>query len=187
MIVADLALNFAVLLAEGGGHHEAAPALQFRPDTGLFTIVIFIILLALLYKYAWKPIMEGLEKRETGLADEIASAKAANEKAQQALREYEGKMAATADEVNAIIASAKKDAEALKEKIISDANEEAKRQKDRAIADINAAKDAAVRELAQKSVDSAVTLAGSLVKKEIDAKAHSKLIDDSLDRFVSNN
>lgn len=192
MIFADLALNFAILMAEGGtgaeaAHHKAAPPLAWKIDTSIFTLVIFLVLLAILFKYAWKPIMEGLEKRENSMAEEIAMAKSANEKAQQSLRDYEGKLAAATEQINVMLAEARKDAETIKDKIVADANEEAQRQRDRAIADIDAAKDAAVRDLAQRSVDSAVSLAGSLVKKEIDAKSHSKLIDESLDQFARSN
>lgn len=97
--------------------------------------------------------------------------------------EYEEKLAAAAEDAAQMIAEAKKDALLVKDKILADAGAEADRQRERAIADIQSAKDAAVRELAQKTVDSAIVLAGDLVRKEINSDVHKQLIQESLDQF----
>ena len=181
-MISDRFLNLTVLLlAEGGSH--AHPPLQFRVDTLIFSLLIFIGLAAVLLKFAWKPIMEGLEAREKGIADNIENARIANEKAQASLQQYEAKMAGASDEAKAVIGEARKDATAAKEKILAEAGEEATRLRDRALADIEAAKNTAVRELAEKSVDSAVTLAGSIVGRSLKKEDHSKLIDDSINSF----
>lgn len=181
-MITNLLFDLGELLASG----EAAPPLQFRVDTLIFSLLIFIGLLLLLARYAWKPIMTGLEKRETGIATSINDAKLANEKAQAILAQYEQKMQAAADETAKMIADAKADAERAREKIVSEAKEEAKRQRDRAVVEITAARDAAVRDLAERSVDSAVTLASRLVGKELKADDHSRLIEQSLERFSRN-
>ena len=163
---------------------EADPPLQFRIDTLIFSLLIFVILVMLLAKYAWKPIADGLEKREDSIARDINDAKTANEKAQATLAQYENRLQAARDEASALVAEAKKDAELAREKILARANEEAQRQRERAIAEIQAAKDQAVRELAEHSVDSAVSLAGNLVGKELSANDHQRLIEQSLERFA---
>ncbi len=168
-----------LLLAAG----DAAPPLQFRLDTLIFSLLIFGILCLLLAKFAWKPIMTGLETRENNIASNINDAKSANEKAQALLAQYEQKLQSAQDEAANMVAEAKQDAQKAREKILADANEEAQRQRDKAVAEIKAAKDQAVRELAERSVDSAVSLAGSLVGKELKASDHQKLIEQSLERF----
>ena len=65
--------------------HAAKPPLQFQVDTLLFSLIIFLGLLAVLFKFAWKPIMEGLAARETRIADDIENARKANEEAQACL------------------------------------------------------------------------------------------------------
>jgi len=167
-----------LLLAEG-----SAPPLQFRLDTLIFSLLIFGILCLLLAKFAWRPIMDGLEKRESNIANDIDEAKSANEKAQALLAQYEQKLQAAHDQAAGLVSEAKADAQRAREKIVAEANEEAQRQRDKAVAEISAAKDQAVRELAQRSVDSAVSLAGSLVEKELNASDHQKLIEQSLERF----
>ena len=126
-----------------------------------------------------------MNAREAGIAEEIESAKLANEQAQVNLKQYEEKLASVNDEATAILAEAKQDALAQKEKIVGEAQSEAQRQRDKAIADISAAKDAAVRDLAEKSVDSAVSLAGNIVGRSLDKNDHSKLIKDAVKNFKS--
>jgi len=80
---------------------------------------------------------------------------------------------------------ARRDAGRVKEQIVADAQDEAARIHQRALADIEAAKSAAVRELAEKSVDSAVSLAGNIVGRSLNKDDHAKLIDDSINSFSS--
>lgn len=170
----------AMVLASG----EAAPALQFRVDTLLFSLLIFVLLILLLRKFAWTPIIEGLEKRESGIANNIHDAQTANDKAKALLAQYEQQIQAARDEASALVAEAKQDAQRAREKILAEAGDEAQRQRDKAVAEIKAAKDEAVRELAERSVDSAVSLAGSLVGKELTTDDHQQLIEQSLERFA---
>lgn len=163
----------------------AKPPLQFKVDTLLFSLIIFGLLLVVLFKYAWKPIMEGLDKREKTIADEMESARLAHEQAQAELASYEEKLATAHDEAAAVIAEAKKDAILAKEKIMADAAAEAQRTRDRALADIESAKSAAVRELAESSVDSAVELAGNIVGRSLNKKDHSDLIEKSIEQFTA--
>jgi F-type H+-transporting ATPase subunit b len=160
-----------------------ANPLEFPVDLGLWSLIIFLGLLAILTKFAWKPIIEGLDERELGIARNIDEAEAANQKAQDNLAQYEAKLASVNDEAAAILAEARSDATAIKEKAQAEASEEAQRTKDRALADIEAAKAAAVRELAESSVDTAVSLAGNIVGRSLDKNDHSSLIDQAVDRF----
>jgi len=173
----------ALLLAESGSH--AHPPLQFRVDTLIFSLVIFLGLAAVLLKYAWKPIMEGLDARENRIASDIENARLAKEQAEKSLQVYEDKLASVDNEASAIIAEAKQDALTAKEKILAEAKAEAQREREKGFADIATAKNAAVRELAESSVDSAVSLAGNIVGRSLNKSDHSKLIQDAVERFKS--
>ncbi len=184
MFADDRLLDAVMLLAAEGGSH-AHPPLQFRVDTMLFSFLIFLILAAVLFRFAWKPIMSGLEAREKRIADDIDNARIANEQAQANLRQYQEQLAAATDEAKAVLGEARKDAVTAKDRILGEAQEEAGRLRDRALADIEVAKNEAVRELAERSVDSAVALAGSIVGRSLKKEEHSKLIDDSINSFTS--
>lgn len=177
--------EFAFGLLAAGGAGGEANAMAFDPDLALWSLVIFLGLLFILHRYAWGPILNGLDLREKRIADEIDGAKKSNEQAQSQLRAYESKLAGAGAEAAAIIAEAKKDALAAKERIMADAGAEAQRTRDRAMADIKAAKDAVVRELAESSVDSAVSLAGSIVGRSLNKNDHSELIQKSIKQFSS--
>ena len=91
-------------------HHPVGPN-AWRADLAMWTAVVFLCLLAILAKFAWKPIAEGLEKREQNVADQIAQAEAANQKAKDILAEYERKLAAAQEQVHAILEQGRHDAE----------------------------------------------------------------------------
>ena len=173
-------INNLLLLAAG----EEPDPLRFDADLALFTLIIFIGLLAVLTRYAWKPLMSALDDREKSIEDNLQSAAQANEQAQANLRQYEEKLAGVSDEAKAIIDEARQDAIAHKDRIVEDAKAEAARQREAAVAEINSAKVQAIRELAEKSVDSAVSLAGNIVGRSLDKSDHAKLIDDSIKRFT---
>ena len=114
------------LLAESGGHGHSTPnALDFPVDLAIYTLLVFGLLLVILGKYAWKPIMEGLDARERSVADNIASAEKAKEEAESNAKQYEEKLAKANDEAAAVLAEARQDAVAAKERILAEANEEA--------------------------------------------------------------
>jgi len=174
----------SLLVAEGGG---APNPLKFEADLAIFTILIFVGLVLILTKFAWKPLIAALDQRDKSISDDIEAARQANEKAQSLLQQYEARLEHAGEEVNQMLAQAKSDGAAARQRILDEANEEAARQRDRAVAEIEAAKDQAVRSLAERSVDSAVSLAGNLVSRELNRDSHKQLIEDSLDRFVSKN
>ena len=95
-------------------------------DLALWTAVVFLCLLAMLWKFAWKPMAAGLDKREQNVADQIAQAEAANQKAKDILADYERKLAAAEEQVRGILEQGRRDAEQLGRELIDKAKEEAK-------------------------------------------------------------
>jgi len=166
---------------------SADPALQVRLDTMIFSLLIFVALILVLWKFAWKPIVQGLDDREKSIANDIDSAQQAHEKALATLAQYEQKIAAAGDEAAQVIAEARENAKREHQRIVDAANQEAARQRERAVAEIKAAKDQAIRELAEKSVDNAVALAKTMMGKELNRSDHQQLIEDSLQNFSAGN
>ncbi len=179
-------------------HHDSDPThanvsdpvyevLDWRTDMAFFSAVVFGLLLLVLGGTAWKPIMQGLEKRERGIADNIAQAQKAATDATSKLAEYEAKLAGAAEESQRIVAEARKDAEAAGQKLIASAQEEAARSRDRAVADIESAKRVALSELASQSTDVAMSLAQRVVGREVRAEDHQGLIQEMLSKLPSQN
>lgn len=172
-------------------HGNASPglfnAVDWRSDMAIFTAIVFLLLLLGLYASAWKPIMNALEKREHTISGNMQAAERAALDAQAKLREYEAKLAAASEEATRMVAAARKDAEAAGARIVAEAQEEAARQRERTLTEIDAAKRAALTELANKSTDVAMSLAQRIVGREVKAADHQNLIQDMLSQLPSHN
>lgn len=168
-------------------HGNASSALhqveEVRFDQAIATFVIFLLLAGILAKFAWGPIVEGLDKRESGIAKMIDDARLAQEQAEAQLRSYEAKLAAATEEARTMVAQARADAEAAKDRIQNEAKELAAKERAKAIGDITAAKNAALQQIAEKSVNTAISLASSIVKREVKPEDHDRLVSDALGQF----
>lgn len=168
----------------GAGHAEEGPnPLALAPDLAVFTAIVFLVLLGVLTKFAWGPIVAALESREQGIADNISAAAAKNEEAKRLLADYEKRLSNTADEVRDLLEEARRDAEHTKGQIIAEAKSAAESEHERATRDVNNAKDAALQAIAEAGADMAVNLAGKIVKRELKADDHAQLIRDAVSRF----
>ncbi len=157
--------------------------LELKKDLAIWTAVIFLLLLAVLWKFAWKPIAEGLEKREKGIADQIDGAEQANRDARQLLAQYEQKLAGATDEVRRIIERGRHDAEQVGREMVDKAKTDADAERQRALQDIDTATAGALKELAEKSADLAVDLAGKIVRAELKPADHASLIERTMSDF----
>src|SRR5262245_65396680 len=80
---------------KAGGHEQSpGPMTNTKHDVDLaaWTLVTFIVFVIVLGKFAWRPLVEGLDKRETGILDNISAADAARVKAEKLLAEHAAKL-----------------------------------------------------------------------------------------------
>jgi len=167
----------------GHGSGEINP-LDFQKDLALWTGAVFLVLLAILWRFAWGPIARGLEAREKRVADQIASAEQANREAQRLLEEYQKKLLASGEEVRQMLEAARRDAELARREIVEQARTDAKAERDRALREIDSATAAALRELAERSATLAVELAGKIISAKLDQREHYRLIEQAVARFA---
>jgi F-type H+-transporting ATPase subunit b len=157
---------------------------NFPGDMALWTGVVFVVVLLILWKMAWRPIADGLTKRERQIADQIAQAERSNEEARRLLAEYEQKLADSRDEVRGIVEQGRRDAERLGHELIDKAKGEATAERDRAVQQIEAATAGALKELAERSATLAVDLAGKIVGSRLNPKDHTRLIEEAVAGFT---
>lgn len=167
----------------GGDLHNPT---EIRYDLALATFIVFALLLALLWKLAWGPISEGLDKREQHIATMIADAERNQRETEARLRELEARLAAQAEEAREAISAARREGELVKEKVIAEAQAAAEQEKVRAINEIRTAKNVALREIAQKTVDTAMNLAKNVIHREVRPDDHAQLIREALAQFNNN-
>jgi F-type H+-transporting ATPase subunit b len=157
--------------------------LSFDPDLAIFTFLVFVILLVVLRKFAWGPILEALERREHNIAEHITQAERNHEQAKQLLADYELRLSGAANEVRELLDEARRDAEVTKQTILVEARQGAEAEKARALRDIESATDAALESLAKRSSQLAVDLAGKIVAAQLSKDDHARLIQDAVAKF----
>lgn len=169
----------------GGGDINPLSPSAIEKDLALWTAVVFVCLAAVLYKFAWGPLAAALDKREKTIADQIADAEVANQKAKDLLAGYEQKLIDAKNEVRGIIDQGRRDAEKIGREMLDKAKEEAAAEHARALQQIESAADAAVKSLADQSAAMAVDLAGKIVGATLNPKDHARLIETAVGGFAS--
>lgn len=150
---------------------------------GLFfwQLVIFIGLIFLMAKFAWKPILNSLESREQGIADALAAA----ENAKLKMANLEASNQAAAQEARTQRDEMLKEAREIKEKMIADAAGQAQEKADKIIAQaqeaIEGEKKAALADIKSQVANLSVDIAEKVTRKELTEKdAQHKLIEQLL-------
>ena len=186
------AFTAAPCYAEDAAHgadaaHEDSSKALIVPEkfVAIATIVVFVLLLLILTKTAWKPILAGLQAREKGIRDAIDGAEKANADAKSMLAEYQSKLASASDEARKIVEEGRKDAEALKSKIHADAQAEAGRERDRALRDIEIARQGALKDIYEQVAVVATDVAAKILKTHLDPAGHRRLVDESVVAYES--
>ena len=152
----------------------------FQTDLALWSFAVFVLLMLLLTRFAWKPIMEGLEKREQGIASTIAATQQAHDDAKRMLESYERRLAEASDEVRGLLEEARRDAEATKQAIVTEARKAADDEQARAKREIGLATDDALSKIAERAGELAVDVAGKFLRQKLSADDQQQLIRDSV-------
>jgi len=190
----SLAAEQEGVLGEAGGAqegHSGTDAVhEGTPDvfsgtwiTPILTLAVFVVLLAVLGKWAWGPILSGLQKREEHIRQSIEEAEKARADGEKALAEYKEKLAEAQGEAQAIIDKGRADAVALADELKQKAQEEGQHLRAQAARDISSAKDQALKEMYDQSVNLAADIAGRIIHKELNAEDHRELLQESLNKL----
>jgi F-type H+-transporting ATPase subunit b len=170
-----------------GDEGDVPPLLSFDFGSALCNILIFLGVFAILAKYVWPPILDGLKAREQKIHGDLVAAEKANQDARALLADYQNQLNEASNQVQTMLAGARKDAENAGQRIIDEAKSESDRQRARAMADIETAKRTALAELAEQTSAMAIGVAKQVVGRELNASDHADLIRQSLDRMPSQN
>lgn len=176
-VVGVLTLSAAALASEAGGDRNI-----FNADIGnfLFTVVIFGLVIFLLGKFAWKPLLNVLNEREATIRESLRAARHEREEAERKLAEYQAQLDRAREEASAIVAEGRRDAEVARQRIQEEARRAAEEIAARARRDIQLATDAAVKELYDQAAELAVRVAGRIIRKELSADDHQQLVAESI-------
>ena len=168
----------------GGANKDPA---EIKRDLAIYTLVVFLVLLTILWKVAWGPIASSLEAREKHIHNEIAAAEGANAEAKRLLGEHAKKMAEVQNEVRAIIDEARRDAQHTQQEIVKQAQVEAQAARDRATREIEQAKDHALQEIFHRAADVATEVAGQILRRSMNPQDHRDLVQQAIKDLPSRN
>lgn len=153
---------------------------DWRTDLSIYTFVVFLVLLGVLTKFAWGPVIAALDAREENIRKNIEDAEAARVSAEAMLADRAKKLESVQDEVREILAEARRDAEHTKTEIVASAQKEADATKHRALEEINRARDQALNDLFQNMTGQVATATEHVIGRALTEDDRNRLIDESL-------
>lgn len=153
-----------------------------EPNTGsiFWTIVTFILLLFVLKKYAWKPILKTLEDRENKIKVALYQAEQDQKDAQKYLEEQKELLDKSRKESIEMINESKKHAENVRKDIIEKARGEAEKMLEQAKQEIEHSKEAAINDVKKYAVDLSLAAAQKVLRETLTEEKHLQLIEKSV-------
>ena len=152
------------------------------PNGGLmfWTIVIFALLLVILSRFAFKPMLAAVEARERSLQDAIDAAKRDREEAARILAEHRAALEKSRGEAQKLIADGRSTAEKLRNDLLEQTKAQQQEMLDRARREIETEKVNAIASLRREAVDLAIAGAGKVIERNLDNEANRKLVENFL-------
>jgi F-type H+-transporting ATPase subunit b len=166
--------------AAGAEHGEAGglpPFLRFDPGVWIWTMLVFVTLLLILRKMAWKPIIASIEERDKTIRDSLDQASRIQEESKRITEEQNKILAAARSEANSLMQSSRQAAEELRRKLEQSAQEEKARILASANAEIESSKRAAMAELRKTTADLSIRIAEKLIQASLDDAKQRTLVD----------
>lgn len=153
-----------------------------QPDTGLmiWTVATFLLLLLILSKTAWKPILDGVAARERKIREDIERAEKANADAASLRQAYEAQLAASQREMQQMVSQARSEAEKSRAEMVSAAKAEAERIVEKGRKDLVGETDRLRDELRSELAALSVSIAEKILARSIDKKTADEVLKDSL-------
>jgi F-type H+-transporting ATPase subunit b len=153
-----------------------------RWDLGIYTLVVFGLLLFILGRFAWGPIMRGLEKREDIIRRARDEAEQALAQGQKLRDELAAQRASAAEEVRGLMDSARRDAQAVRDQARADAAKDIQAERDRLRREIDSARDQALQDIYATAVHFAEEFAKKAIgrKLEMSPDERRRLVDEAL-------
>jgi F-type H+-transporting ATPase subunit b len=166
------------LVPEHGGWSQAIV-------TAIWTIVIFVIMLIILYPTAWKQVLAGLKAREERIRKDISDAEASRTKAEATLREYSARLATAEKQVQDMIAKAVQQAEAVAAQIKAQTQKETDEARQRTQRELESATRQAVSDFKDRAADISTSIAEKIIRRNLNADDQRELVNRSLEQLQS--
>jgi F-type H+-transporting ATPase subunit b len=156
----------------------AAGIMDLRPGLTIWTAITFLLLVVLLSKFAWGPIVRMLDERERTIREAIEQAKKERAEAERALAEQKATLAAAQREAADLAQKSKQEVEVLRADLTAKARKEADDLVAQARKQIQEEKSKALAELKGQVADLAIDAARRLIQSSLDEKSQRALVEE---------
>jgi F-type H+-transporting ATPase subunit b len=175
-----LATTAAPLLAQAE-HASGGPNL-LAPNTGLmfWTLLIFVVLLFVLSKFAFGPITAAVEARELALEEALDAAKRDRAEAAKLLAEHKAQLDGARAEAQRLITSGREMGERVRAEMLEQTKQQQQELLARARRDIESEKELAIGELRREAVDLAIAGAAKVIERNLDDQQNRRLVEGFL-------
>jgi len=157
--------------------------LNIEPGLIIWTVITFVILLIVLRKMAWGPILTALEQRERTIRSALEEVQQARQETEQLLAQRQQMQADANREVARLLEQGREEAERLRVSMTEQAREEAQRLIEIARREIGRERQLAMQELKNTAADLALAAAGRLLNTAMTGEDHRRLVTEFLDHF----
>jgi len=153
-----------------------------QPDPGLFiwTIVVFLVLLALLAKFAWRPLLEALDSRQAAIAKSLDDAQAAKRELERLTQESAAIIRTARVEADSIVSRSRLDADRLREEM----KQKARAESDYIVRDaqrqIQLQTGQALQQIRKEAAELSIAVASKILQRNISKEDNERLIDEAL-------
>ncbi len=160
--------------------------LDINPGLIIWTIITFILLVIVLGKFAWKPLLQALHSREQEIADSLKKAEEARKDSERMMNENKIAMEKASTETARLIAEGRAMAEQLKSDIVAKANESAKKMLEQAKDEITREKESAMSQLRSEVAELSILVAEKILDESLDGVKQKKMVDKVLQQLQKN-
>lgn len=167
----------ALAASEGGG---GASLIEPQLGTIFWTTITFLVLVVLLGRFAWKPLLGALEQREKSIQTTIDQARTDREQAEALLRQQRELLDQARRERAEALSAGQRDAEKLKAEILAEARAQREQLLKQTEAQIQAGMRQARAELRELAADLAIQAASKLLERNLDAATQKRLVEEYL-------
>ncbi len=175
-----------MFLMGSGDEGEHFSLMSVHPGTVLWTLIIFAILLIVLGKLVWKPILKAVGEREKKIREALDKAEYAQASADEALAGQKEQVDKQRKEAAEFLAKAKEDAQRSGDEILDKARQESADLTDRARRQIEEEKNRAIEAVRTHAVDLAIGAAGHLLGKTLDEETHRTIVKEYISKLPAN-
>ena len=183
IIIIVLSLGDSVFASSEAASEEPQSLFSGSLSDAVWTVLAFVILLLVLWRLAWKPMLAGLNTRQEYIEKQISDSEETKQKAGDVLADYRAKLANVETEGKGIIKTHVNRAEKEAKEIVSTAREESEAMKLKMEMDIERARSVAQSELLDEAGDIVLRLGEEVLGRSMDDEDHNRLISQAIERL----